>query len=109
MKWFDNWFLKKSKQAWETATELNPVVSDRKISTHFSSLPYENDLVFNDALQIKVLPARGGTIVQISKNTGLNEDNYKENKRFSVHTYVISEEESLSEQISRIISMELVR
>ena len=98
MKWFDNWFRKKCEQAWEDARrdkEISYSASPSKIVAD-ESLNMDNSLRFN------VLPAQGGTIIEIRNYDRRDERNH-------TSTYVIPDGDDLTTSIAHIVSMELLK
>ena len=98
MKWFDRWFAKKCKQAWESAREEQSVIKSVGIGRPIedSSLNTDNSLRFN------VLPAQGGTIIEVRHYD-------RKDDRQSTSTYVIPDADDLSTNIAHIVSMELMK
>lgn len=90
MKWFDNWFANKCRQAWND--DRPSIVSVNEISTGPSA----------DGMNIKIWGATGGYIVEFRK--------------YDIHTdrnnnkmYIISADQNFSESLTKIISMEMLR
>lgn len=108
MKWFDKWFAKKVKQAWEDARQENeqepmptgiglmnaPRVRATKVrdGDHFSS----------DPIQFKMYKANGGWAIEFRKYDS-NTD------RLDTALYVVNGEEELGNSISQIITMEALK
>lgn len=92
MKWLDRWFLKQSKKAWESASNL-----DRK------------EISFNDRIfqrwtgsTIRMQKAVGGTIVEIS-SYDINTDETKRN------LYVIPDDRKISDELTSIFMQDVLR
>lgn len=97
MSWFDTWFAKKSKQAWESSRkERNEIhVIPKDTITSSSDVDIEG-------LRFSVMPATGGTIVQI-KHYDRKQD------RSNTITHVIPDGENIAERVGQIVSLELLR
>ena len=61
MKWFDDWFERKSRQAWERGAEKLKV---KNVFTAESLSPYDS-LTNSECTTFKLFKAYGGTIIQI--------------------------------------------
>jgi len=94
MKWFDNWFAKKSKQAWEDAQKQHYAVVPGIVNTH-------NGLNSN-GLNMTLYKADGGTVVEFR-----HYDPVKDRSNNSLH--VITDKEDMAERLSQIITMEIMR
>lgn len=97
MRWFNNWFRKKCEQAWEDARRERDTNSAQP-----SRLVADESLNMDNSLRFNVLPAQGGTIIEI-RNYDRKDD------RNHTSTYVIPEGEDLSTSIAHIVSMELLK
>lgn len=95
MKWFNKWFAKKCKQAWEESRETDSIPSVK--------LSRGNDIDYPDAgLNIQVKSAIGGKIV-IFKHYDQRTD------RHSYTTYIINSEENFTESLGKIITTESLK
>jgi hypothetical protein len=99
MKWFDNWFAKKSKQSWEEAQKqhyatVTPSVNSGLISTYGG--------LSSNGLNLTIYKADGGTIVEFR-----HYDPVKDRNNNSLH--VIRDDVDFSQRLSEIITMELMR
>lgn len=70
-----------------------PIASDRVMEKH------EADI---EGLRFTVMPARGGTIVQLRSYDSRNDTH-------QYATYVIPDGEDIAQEVGRIVSMELIR
>jgi hypothetical protein len=98
MNWFNRWFARKTKEAWNHANALGqcvPDYPDRTLSKH-TGLDMERSLRFN------VLPARGGTIVECQHTD-------RQKGQSVINTHVIPEGDNIAESIGHIVSMELLQ
>lgn len=101
MKWFDKWLYKKVRDMWDHSYKYDSkheVISSGKLA------PISEDLSLNmdNSLRFNVLPAQGGTIIEIRNYDRRDERNH-------TSTYVIPDNEDLSTSIAHIVSMELLK
>ena len=99
MKWFDNWFRKKCKEALETRDESpvyqsNLVVASAKYSGHGS--------LDSHGLTLSIYGADGGTVLEFR-----HYDHAKDRSDYSLH--VISQNENFEERVAHAITMEMMR
>lgn len=98
MKWFDNWFLKQSRKAWERV-QIEPVsqsdigyLSKRSISRDLNS-PSTSFRTYN---------ANGGTVVEVSYYDVTTD-------RSSTSLHVIPKDEDLGQALAHIITYEALK
>ena len=108
MRWFDSWFRKQCKKAWYTDSEngekiepSNRASTPRLHGTKVNSLPRPGsaDESIIDEIHsyiIKMQPANGGTILQVSHYDKNNSDWIRD-------TYVITDENDLGSEINKIL------
>ena len=99
MKWFDNWFRRKCKEAWETRDEpsvyqTNLVVATAKYAGHGS--------LDSHGLTLSIYGADGGTVLEFR-----HYDMVKDRSEYSLH--VISQNEVFEERVAHAITMEMLR
>ena len=99
MKWFDKWFAKMSKRAWNYVGNYDSPVS---ANYHKGSIVSLNELGAKTSINFTIYPANGGYVVQHSM--------YKrhEDTDGPVLT-LIAREEDLGESIAHIITLEALR
>lgn len=95
MKWFDRWFAKKVKWAWDNAHQVavTPVPTN-------SIRAYDG--LNSNGLNLTVYQADGGKIIEFR-----HYDPVKDRNMNSLH--VITEQEDFAERLSQIITMEIMR
>ena len=97
MKWFDKWFSKKVKQAWDDArTQPEEVISSNRVR-----LSSEPDLP-DGGLSIQVKSAIGGKVVIFRQYDQRKDQN-------SYTTYIITNDENFSESLGKIITTESLK
>lgn len=94
MKWFDNWFAKKCKEAWDNAQKQQYVVPGSSIRTY--------DGLNSHGLNMTLYKADGGTVVEFR-----HYDPVKDRNNNSLH--VITDQEDMAQRLSQIITMEIMR
>jgi hypothetical protein len=99
MKWFDNWFRRKCKEAWMTRDD-EPVYNTASIglvkaSSHRSGLD-------SHGLNLNIYGADGGTVLEFR-----HYDASKDRSDYALH--VISQSENFEERVASAITMEMMR
>ena len=101
MKWFNNWFRRKCKEAWMTRDDepVNPypsnlVVATAKYAGHGS--------LDSHGLTLSIYGADGGTVLEFR-----HYDMVKDRSEYSLH--VISQNEVFEERVAHAITMEMLR
>lgn len=110
MKWFDRWFAKKCKQAWEDPPE------DRENESKYANIglatgrpmPRRNLTVKSDdglhsrGTSFTLYNANGGTVVELRDYDPMND-------RHHTVLYVIPKELDLGQQLGHIVTMEALK
>ena len=98
MKWFDNWFRRKCKEAWMTRDESsNPYPSNIGL---VSASPRSG--LDSNGLNLSIYGADGGTVMEFR-----HYDMVKDRSEYSLH--VISQNEVFEERVAHAITMEMLR
>jgi len=108
MKWFDNWFAKKCKQAWEN--ENKPQKEEVGIALNLSRPRRSNTIgsidvastLSSNGTQFTLYTANGGTVVELRNYDSMNDRVYN-------GLYVIPSDKDLGEQLGHIITMEALK
>ena len=98
MKWFDRWFLKQSKKAWDAAREYR----DNPAGVVSKSVSISRDLDSRESANIRVHDAVGGRVIEISSY-----DNLKD--RTNRELYIIHEDAELGPELTSIIMQHSLR
>ena len=98
MKWFNNWFAKKCKAAWEDA-QNQP--EEAKYPNRLGTVR-ESEEVSVEGLRFCVMSAQGGIIVQTRQYD-------KRTDRSNLSTHIIPDGDNIQERIAQIVSLELLR
>ena len=102
MKWFDRWFMKMSKRAWEQSRQ-----DENIIYTTTGAAPPPRPMVTKaldsrHSMNMKLMPATGGSILEIHW--------YDERKDHHENDlYIIDDNEDLAPQLASIIMQHKMR
>lgn len=107
MKWFDKWFNKKCKQAWESA---NQVEADSDCVPSPSNKPYRgrgiaikgNSELNSNGVNFTMYQANGGTVLELRNYDMINDRHHNT-------LYVIPSEADLGQQLAHIITIEALK
>jgi hypothetical protein len=105
MKWFDQWFVRKSRWAWQNKHFNDPdgVYSGEAIASSNRVRDIEEDPhELNDGLRINLKKVIGGSLVTFKQYNRKLDRN--ENK-----TYIITSEQDFNVELAKIITMESLR
>ena len=97
MKWFDRWFAKQSKKAWEASREHG-----NSSAVGMKSVSISRDLDSRESANIRVHDAVGGRVIEISSY-----DNLKD--RTNRELYIIHEDAELGPELTSIIMQHSLR
>ena len=95
MKWFDNWFRKKCKEAWENPDKAYPSNIGLISASPRGGLD-------SHGLNLSIYGADGGTVMEFR-----HYDHNKDRSEYALH--VISQNENFEERVAAAISMEMMR
>lgn len=102
MKWFDRWFAKKCRQAWEEQNQpMEANINTAKIRP--ARLSRDHDSTINTrGTQFTLYNANGGTVVELRDYDPMND---------RVHNvlYVISSDKDLGQELGHIVTMEALK
>jgi hypothetical protein len=99
MKWFDNWFLKHSRKAWERV-QLEPPVLRSDIG-YLNKKSISRDLN-SPSTSFRTYNANGGTVVEVSYYDVTTD-------RSSTSLHVIPKDEDLGQALAHIITYEVLK
>lgn len=92
MKWFDKWFAKKCKQAWNSEHEL---VKEAEIMPVTKSNRIDNERT----MTLNITKANGGWVIEHRQY-----DRHKDRNNNSVH--IITDDKDLGEELGKIVTFE---
>ena len=99
-KWFDNWFAKKCKQAWDDAQNQEPGLAIGKPTRLRAGR--DSDGFGTEPITFRMYKASGGWAIEFKTY-----DNRNDNVNCSL--YVVNDEQELGNHISKIITMEALK
>lgn len=98
MKWFDQWFMRKSQWAWENRDTLeNPISKSRGIS-----LIAADDDPWVDGLRINIKKVIGGYVVSFRTY-----DRFKD--RSDERHHIITDDQDFNAELAKMITLESMR
>lgn len=100
MKWFDRWFVRKSKWAWENKhlVQDDHDTGSKLVSATLESDPHD----LNDGLRICIKKVIGGSLVTFKHYD-------KKIDRSTDKTYIITSDQDFTTELGKIISIESLR
>lgn len=105
MKWFDRWFVRKCKWAWENK-DMDDHYLDSKLSSTKRARPValveEDSAPWNDGLRINIKKVIGGTIVSFRTYD-------RRTDRSDERHYVITDEQDFNQELGKTITLESMR
>jgi len=98
MKWFDNWFRKKCKEAWnaEQCESAYPSMGIKGVTVS------RHGGLDSHGLSLNIYGADGGTVLEFR-----HYDISKDRSDYALH--VISQNENFEERVAQAITMEMLR
>ena len=102
MKWFDRWFYKKAKWAWENKDEIESSIPINKLKGAGMQLAVAEDSGWEDGLPINVKKVIGGFVVSFR--------NYdRKTDRNSERHYIITDDQEFEKELGKFITLESMR
>jgi len=104
MKWFDKWFYKQTKKAWDNKSkyEQEEYISLREAKMSSGSVQIDHTPEGQGRITFELSAAVGGKILNVRQ--------YDERKdRHETQTYVIPSGEDIGERVAKIINLEMFK
>ena len=101
MKWFDRWFARKCKWAWENR-DIADVPETSRLGSSKYAVVEEDVAPWNDGLRINVKKMIGGFVVSFRVY-----DRVKD--RSDDRAYIITDEQDFNTELGKMITMESMR
>ena len=95
MKWFDKWFAKKCRYAWENR-------QDEPVGIAISSTKMHSNSIEANGMNFSVYKASGGYIVEYRQYD-------RQRDRHDNKLHIVHEDQDLGRELSKIISFEALR
>lgn len=108
MKWFDRWFYKKAKQAWENKDNyeeevyINKAKAQRGLQLGTAMAIEKGRAEGDDRISFELTSAVGGRILNVRRHDP-RKDHYDS------QTYVIPSGEDVGERVAKILNLELLK
>jgi len=102
MKWFDQWFVRKCKWAWDNRDIADVAVSLRALNSTKPMVLEEDAAPWSDGLRITIKKMIGGFVVSFRTY-----DRVKD--RSDERNYIITDEQDFNSELGKIITMESMR
>ena len=101
MKWFDRWFVRKCKWAWDNRDIADLAEQPRLASA--KGLVIEEDVSsWNDGLRIGIKKMIGGSVVSFRIYD-------QRTDRTDIRNYIITDQQDFNTELGKIITMESMR
>lgn len=105
MKWFDRWFVRKCKWAWDNR-DFADIAEQPTPAGHIlgsgRSVPVEVEETWSDGLRINVRKVIGGSVVSFRTYDRIKD-------RSDERHYIITDEQEFDRELGKIITMESMR
>ena len=101
MKWFDRWFYRKAKWAWENRDEMEVPVTVNKIRGA-SLVAVEEDHSWGDGLRINIKKMIGGYVVSFRTYDRVRDRNDDRH-------YIITDEQDFEKELGKVITLESMK
>jgi hypothetical protein len=101
MKWFDRWFVRKCKWAWDNRDIADVAETSRLGSAKYATLE-EDATPWRDGLRITVKKMIGGFVVSFRVYDRIKD-------RSDERCYIITDEQDFNTELGKIITMESMR
>ena len=101
MKWFDQWFVRKCKWAWDNR-DIADVAETSRIGSSRTTILVEEDEPWTDGLRITVKKMIGGYVVSFRYYDRIKD-------RSDDRNYIITDEQDFNSELGKMITMESMR
>ena len=102
MKWFDRWFYKKAKWAWENKDEMEQDILVPRRNRGAAMLQVEETVDWGDGLRINLKKVIGGYVVSF-RSYDRQRDTSDEKH------YIITDEQDFERELGKIITLESMK
>ena len=101
MKWFDRWFVRKCKWAWDNR-DIADVAEQPRLASAKGLVLEEDISPWNDGLRIGIKKMIGGSVVSFRTYDRVRD-------RSDERHYIITDEQDFNTELGKIITMESMR
>ena len=102
MKWFDRWFVRKCKWAWENRDVADEIINQVQAKSAAGLSTLAQDEAWEDGLRITIKKMIGGSVVSFRVYD-------KRTDRSDTRNYIITDEQDFNTELGKIITMESMR
>jgi hypothetical protein len=102
MKWFDQWFVRKCRWAWENRDIADVAESPRARTSTTHLVIQEDEAPWSDGLRITIKKMIGGFVVSFRTYDRIKD-------RSDERNYIITDEQDFNSELGKIITMESMR
>jgi len=102
MRWFDQWFVRKCRWAWENRDIADVAESPRVLNSTKHLVIQEDEAPWNDGLRITIKKMIGGFVVSFRTYDRIKD-------RSDERNYIIIDDEDFNSELGKIITMESMR
>jgi hypothetical protein len=102
VKWFDRWFVRKCKWAWENRDIADVAESPRAITSTTHLVIQEDEAPWSDGMRITIKKMIGGFVVSFRTYDRIKD-------RSDERNYIITDDEDFNSELGKIITMESMR
>lgn len=102
MKWFDQWFYRKAKWAWENKDEMEVLVSGKTIGRANQLISVSEDSSWEDGLRINVKKVIGGFVISFRSYD-------RKTDRSNDRHYIITDEQDFERELGKFITLESMK
>ena len=105
MKWFNKWFEKKCREAWENANKVEcdeSIVSTKRAYRRGLNVVSDENRLASQGTNFTMYSANGGTVVELRDYDPMND-------RQKTTLYVIPSEADLGQQLAHIVTIEALK
>jgi len=102
MKWFDQWFVRKCRWAWDNRDIADVAVSPRALNSTKPMVIEEDSAPWSDGLRITIKKMIGGSVISFRTYDRIKD-------RSDERNYIITDEQDFNSELGKIITMESMR
>jgi len=114
MKWFDDWFTKKSREVWETVIKSRDEYT-REVDMHkayamnqaIAKMPSVSHSPHAQSINFQIYPANGGHVVEVYAPEFSSSLTINTMPNRSL--YIIPSDKDIGNEISKIITLEMLK
>jgi hypothetical protein len=102
MKWFDQWFVRKCRWAWDNRDIADVAVSPRALNSTKPMVLEEDSAPWSDGLRITIKKMIGGSVISFRTYVRTKD-------RSDERHYIITDEQDFNSELGKMITMESMR